>query len=408
MTHTFLCIRTLQTALLLLAGGASQLALAQASSPRGSWPVTAAQRAAAQQAGEAGVPLADLRAGAPEVYEVKRGDTLWSIAGLYLQSPWRWPQLWGMNMQEVGNPHLIYPGQQLELVREGGRARLRMAGRDGAAPGELPTVKLEPRTRSQGLPDLALPTLRPGLIEPFLAEPLVISDAQLAQAPRLVAAGDSRVLFTRGDRAYARGPASAPMATPETDASHASSGRDWVVVRGARTLRDPVSGQSLGVEVQMVGRARLVRAEAAQTSPPVPASVDIISARQELRAGDQLLPVPPRQFVSYAPRAPETPIPGALVLAVYGDAVSTVGQNQIVALNKGAADGLASGHVLAILQAGRHITDRDAQGKPQQLALPEERNGLLMVFRTFEHVAYALVMETREGVKVGDRLVTPR
>lgn len=408
MTHTFLRVRTLQAALLLLVGSVSQMALAQASSPRGGWPVTAAQRAAAQQAGEAGVPLADLRAGAPEVYGVKRGDTLWSIAGLYLQSPWRWPQLWGMNMQEVGNPHLIYPGQQLELVREGGRARLRMAGREGAAPGEPPTVKLEPRTRSEGLPDLALPTLRPGLIEPFLAEPLVISEAQLAQAPRLVGAGDSRVLFTRGDRAYARGPASAPMATPETDGSGASSGRDWVVVRGARTLRDPVSGQSLGVEVQMVGRARLVRAEAAQTRPPVPASVDIISARQELRAGDQLLPVPPRQFVSYAPRAPEAPIPGALVLAVYGDAVSTVGQNQIVALNKGAADGLASGHVLAILQAGRRITDRDAQGKPQQLALPEERNGLLMVFRTFEHVAYALVMETREGVKVGDRLVTPR
>ncbi len=408
MTHTFLRIQALRAALLLLAGSVSQISLAQVSSPRGGWPVTPAQRAAAQQSAEAGVPLADLRAGAPEVYVVKRGDTLWSIAGLYLQSPWRWPQLWGMNMQEVGNPHLIYPGQQLELVREGGRARLRMAGREGAAAGEPPTVKLEPRTRSEALPDLALPTLRPGLIEPFLAEPLVISEAQLAQAPRLVAASDSRVLLTRGDRAYARGPAGAPMAMPEAEGSSAGSGRDWVVVRGARNLRDPVSGQSLGVEVQMVGRARLVREEAAQANPPVPASVDILSARQELRAGDQLLPLPPRQFVSYAPRAPEAPLPGALVLAVYGDAVSTVGQNQVVALNKGTADGLASGHVLAVLVEGRRVTDRDAQGKPQAIALPEERNGLLMVFRAFDHVAYALVLETRQGVKVGDQLAPPR
>ena len=151
-----------------------------------------------------------------------------------------------------------------------------------------------------------------------------------------------------------------------------------------------------------------MREEAAQANPPVPASVDILSARQELRAGDQLLPLPPRQFVSYAPRAPQAPLPGALVLAVYGDAVSTVGQNQVVALNKGSTDGLASGHVLAVLVEGRRITDRDAQGKPQAIALPEERNGLLMVFRAFDHVAYALVLETRQGVKVGDRLAPPR
>lgn len=375
--------------------------LAQAASV--TWPVTPAQKAQAQQVAQAGVPLADLAPGAPERYTVKRGDTLWAIAGLFLQSPWRWPQLWGMNMGEIANPHLIYPGQQLELVREGDRARLRVAGRPegGGAPGEPPTVKVQPRVRGEALPDLALPTLRPNLIEPFLADPLVVSEAELAQAPRLVAASDSRVLLTRGDRAYARGPQGAPLAGPEAT-------RDWVVVRNPRPLRDPATGRALGLEVQTVGRARLLRGESAQAQPPVPASLDILSARQELRAGDRLMPLPPRQFVSYAPRAPEVPVSGAQVLAIYGDTVATVGQNQVVALNKGSVDGLASGHVLAILQEGRRITDTSGEGRAQALQLPEERNGLLMVFRTFEHVAYALVLETRQGVKVGDRLIAPR
>ena len=392
-------------------------------SPHGpAWPVTPAQRAQARQVAQAGVPLADLTPGAPERYTVQRGDTLWAIAGLYLRSPWRWPQLWGMNMAEITNPHRIFPGQVLELVREGGLARLRLAGRSPGAESEPTTVKLEPRVRGEALPDLALPTLRPGLIEPFLADPLVVSEAELARAPRLVAASDSRVLLTRGDRAYARGPQGAPLVGPEGSGdAHAraaaaeaagspvnASVRDWVVVRSPRPLHDPVTGQVLGVEVQTVGRARLLRGESAQAQPPVPASMDIVAAKQELRAGDRLLPAPARQFVSYAPRAPEVPITGAQVLAIYGDTVATVGQNQVVALNKGTDDGLASGHVLAILQEGRRITDTSGEGRPQTMQLPAERNGLLMVFRSFAQVSYALVLETRQGVKVGDRLVAPR
>ncbi len=436
--HTFCLFSARHAAGLLTAGllaTALGLSAAQAqevnappsplSSPHApAWPVTPAQRAQARQVAQAGVPLADLSPGAPERYTVRAGDTLWAIAGLYLRSPWRWPQLWGMNMAEISNPHRIYPGQMLELVREGGLARLRLAGRAPGAEGAPPTVKLEPRVRGEALPDLALPTLRPGLIEPFLADPLVVSEAELARAPRLVAASDSRVLLTRGDRAYARGPQGAPLVGPEgpgdASASAAESAeesaatpapgyvRDWVVVRSPRALRDPATGQVLGLEVQTVGRARLLRGESAQAQPAVPASMDIVSAKQELRAGDRLLPLPARPFVSYAPRAPEVPITGAQVLSIYGDTVATVGQNQVVALNKGADDGLASGHVLAILQEGRRITDASGEGRPQPLQLPAERNGLLMVFRTFAQVSYALVLETRQGVKVGDRLVAPR
>lgn len=399
--------------LALVAGLLPLAGMAQSPGARSPYPVTPTQRATAQQVAQAGVPLAEIAPGAPDTYTVKSGDTLWAIAGLYLRRPWRWPELWGMNLQEISNPHLIYPGQRLELVRDGDRARLRLAGTAAAAAGaEPPTVKLAPRTRSEALPDLALPTLRADLIEPFLVEPMVITEEQLARAPRLVSASDSRVLITRGDRAYARGPADAPMlepaegTTPSSGASPAAP-VDWVVVRGSRVLRDPASGQPLGLEVQTVGRARLVRGESPLSSPPVPASLDIISARQELRVGDRLLPVPPRQFVSYSPRAPQSPLPGAQVLAVYGDAVSTVGQNQVLVINKGAADGLASGHVLAVLQEGRRVTDR-VDGQAQVLQLPDERNGLLMVFRAFDRVAYALVLDTRQGVKVGDRLVSPR
>src|SRR5690606_27113534 len=150
---------------------------------------------------------------------VKRGDTLWAISGIFLKSPWRWPELWGMNMQEVQNPHRIYPGQQLFLEKANGRARLRMAqnggvGADGT-PGGLQTIRVSPRTRYESLADSSIPTLQPHLIEPFLAEPIIVGEGELDRAPRLVATQDTRVLITRGDRAYARGRTGTPL--KETD-----------------------------------------------------------------------------------------------------------------------------------------------------------------------------------------------
>lgn len=375
---------------------------AQAQAPAGpALPVTPQQRAIAQQVAQAGVPLSELAAGAPDEYTVKPGDTLWGIAGLYLRSPWRWPELWGMNLPDIRNPHLIFPGQRLELTREGDRARLRVAGPPQGGP--PPTVRLSPRTRAEPLADPGLPTLQPHLIEPFLAEPVVVAPDALERAPRLVAAADQRVLIARGDRAYARGPAGAPLTEPA-----AGTDRRWVVVRATRVLRDPVSGEVLGHEAQTLGRGVLVRGEAPQASPPVAASLDIVNVREEIRAGDRLLPEPARPFVSYVPRAPEVALPGAAVAAVYGTAVSTAGPNQVVAINKGAADGLASGHVLRLLRSGQVVVDRAAPDGERRVQLPDEHNGLLMVFRVFDRVAYALVLETVTGVRVGDRLAPPR
>ncbi|MBX3660056.1 MAG: LysM peptidoglycan-binding domain-containing protein [Ramlibacter sp.] len=391
-----------------LCGTLAAFATAQAQT----FPITADQKATAQQVAQAGVPLSELAANAPDQYTVKSGDTLWAISGLFLKSPWRWPELWGMNLQEVRNPHRIYPGQQLFLDKANGLARLRMGQAGGSADGQPPTetVKVSPRTRYETLADSAIPTLQTHLIEPFLAEPVIVNDGVLQAAPRIVATQEGRVLLSRGDRAYARGNPEAPLTLGKGRAN------DFRVFRDATPLRDPVTKAVLGYEAQYVGKAVLVRGEGSRDvvdgdgkkqSTPVPATIDIVASKEEMRTGDRLLPEPPRELVSYVPRAPEGKVAGAIV-SMYGTAVANAAQNQIVVINRGTADGIESGHVLAILKDGQSLLDRTQPGRPTAIKLPDERNGLLMVFRPFEKLSYALILETSEGVKVGDRVVNPR
>jgi hypothetical protein len=373
-------------------------------------PITPGQRATAQQVAQAGVPLSELAPNAPDSYTVKRGDTLWAISGIFLRSPWRWPELWGMNMDQVRNPHLIFPGQHLVLEKVDGRARLRLAQPGDGLPPE--TVRLSPQVRATPLGEGALPTLPAHLIEPFLAEPLIVGAGVLEASPRIVATPENRVLITQGDRAYARSSSGTPLATgPGTEANL------FRVVRNAKPLVHPVTRTVLGYEAQYVGRAELVRGEGVQTvtgpdgravSTPIPATVDIVSAREEIRAGDRLLPEPARQIHSYAPRAPKMPVDGGVVVSMYGDAVRLAGQNQIVVINKGTADGIEVGHVLAVVSDGQARVDRTRPGVRETIQLPDERNGLLMVFRPFEKLSYALVLETSLGVGVGNRVTVPR
>jgi nucleoid-associated protein YgaU len=391
----------------LAVAGALQAAPAMAQN----FPITPGQRSTAQQVAQAGVALDELSPNAPDQYTVKRGDTLWAISGLFLKSPWRWPELWGMNMAEIRNPHLIFPGQELFLDKSSGRALLRMrqAGLAGDAPTD--TVRVSPRTRIQSLASSALPTIQPHLIDPFLSEPIIVGEDALTLAPRIVAASDDRVLMTRGDRAYARGQASSPLVEAATNRAN-----EYRVFRNARPLRDPVTRAVLGYEAQYLGKASLVRGESVQQTrtpdgesrtTPVPATIDIVSAREEMRVGDRLLPEPPRELVSYVPRAPGTRIEGAVV-SMYGSAVAMAGQNQVVVINKGRADGIETGHVLAILKDGAAVIDKSQPGQREQIKLPDERNGLLMVFRPFDKLSYALVLEITDGVRVGDRVVNPR
>lgn len=377
------------------------------------YPVTSGQRSTAEQVAQAGVPLAELAPDAPDQYTVKRGDTLWAISGMYLKTPWRWPELWGMNMEEVRNPHLIYPGQVLVLEKVDGRARLRVRGEGGGEP--LETVRVSPRVRIEPLADGgAVPTLQPNLIEPFLAEPLIIDEAVLKAAPRIVGVPENRVLITRGDRAYARGMAATPLLLKKPGRVDA-----YRVFRDARAIKHPATGALLGYESAYLGRAELVRSESTQVVPVsyflftknestvVPATIDIVAAKSEIRIGDRLLPEPPRQFLTYAPHAPAAPTAGTIV-SVYGDAVSLAGQNQVVLIDKGTADGIDNGTVLAILKAGQQSRDRTQDGEHATIKLPDERNGLLMVFRPFEHLSYGLILEIADTVQIGDRVASPR
>lgn len=371
-------------------------------------PVTAEQKAVAAQVAQAGIPLGELAADAPDNYTIKPGDTLWAISGLFLKSPWRWPELWGMNLGDIKNPHRIYPGQRLFLERKDGRATLRTSASASESP-PTETVRVSPRTRYETLESGALPAIKAHLIEPFLAEPIIVDEQGLQNAPRIVAAQDSRVLLTRGDRAYARG----QTGTPLLDAP--GKQQEFRIFRSATPLKDPTSGEILGYEAQYVGKAVLIRSETSQTitgkdgkesTEITPATIDILAAKEEMRVGDRLLPEPARELLSYVPRAPAGAIDGRIV-SVYGSAVVNAAQNQVVVINKGSRDGMERGHVLAIQKYGERLVDKTDATRPT-IKLPDERNGLLMVFRTFDRLSYALVLDITDGVKVGDRLINPR
>ena len=385
---------------------AALAATGAATAQQPSHPVTAAQRATAQQTAQNGIPVAELAANAPETYVVKRGDTLWGIAGMYLQRPWRWPELWGMNLQAVANPHRIYPGQTLYLDRQGGYARLSTT-RPGST--EPETVRLSPRTRTESLADLALPTLKPHLIEPFLVEPIVVDDGTFAHAPRIVATTDERVLMASGDRAYVRGESGKPLLREPGEP------RRFQVYRDAVALKDPLTGDILGYEGQYLGKAELIKGEGLEESSDgrghsvaeyVPATVMLTNTKEDVRAGDRLLPAPERTFSSYVPHAPEMEV-DARVVSIYGSTkVRYAAQNQVVTINKGIADGIEPGHVLQIVTQGDRILDQTDPDRAT-IKLPSERNGLAMVFRTFDRVSYVLLLQLGSGVRVGDRLINP-
>ena len=355
------------------------------------FPITQQQRSTAQQVAEAGVPLSELAPNAPDSYTVKRGDTLWGVSGLFLKSPWRWPEMWGMNLQQIRNPHLIFPGQMLYLDKSNGLARLRV----GQVISDSGDAKLSPRVREGSLDD-AITTVPLHLLEPFFNEAVIFDNSdELLNAPRLVATQEGRVLLSRGETAYVRG--------------ELGGRREWRLFREPKPLRDPATREVLGYEAQYVGTLGLVREGAEGTGADgkplvVPSTFTVNSIRQEAMVGDRLAPVPPRDFNNMAPHAPRQDVAGQIV-SIYGDALSA-GQSQIVALNRGAQDGLDRGTVLALWRDGRTIRDMTLADKPL-IKLPDERHGLLLVFRVFDRMSYALILNVQEPVKAGDRFSQP-
>ncbi len=355
------------------------------------FPITEQQRSTANKVAQDGVALSELAPNAPDSYTVKRGDTLWDISKLFLKSPWRWPELWGMNLEQIRNPHLIYPGQVLYLDKSNGRARLRV-GQPAGTPGS--TVKLQPRVRSSAADDGAIASIPLNLIEPFLNEAVIFGANELDSAPRIVAAREGRVLIGRGDTAYVRG--------------DLGTQRDYRIFREPRPLRDPSTNEILGYEANYVGAAEYIRPGETRNSSGkaevVPATFTVTSIRQEAGVGDRLSPVPPNEFSNYAPHAPQGAMAGQIV-SVYGEALQA-GQNQIVSLNRGTRDGMERGHVLALWRDGITAIDSTDPSRPT-IKLPDERHGTLFVFRVFDRMSYALILTVKEPVKAGDRFTQP-
>jgi nucleoid-associated protein YgaU len=320
-----------------------------------------------------------VKADAPDSYTVVKGDTLWGIAGRFTDAPWRWPELWDLNKDQIKNPHLIYPGDVIRLDRLSGR--LSIAG--GA--GRSDPNRLSPRVRDEGSTDKAIPSIPASIIEPFLSRPLVVEPDGLDKAPTIVATEDNRVVISAGNRAYVSG-----MAEGKPDSG-------WYIYRQGKALVDPDTEQTLGYEAMYLGTARQLRAGD-------PATVELTSATEEVGTGDKLIPIGKPEIVTYAPHAPATFVKGRII-SIYGarGRLAEEGQAAIVALNRGASDGLEVGHVLALHTQSSAI--KVANGNTLQT--PEERYGLVFVFRVFERVSYALVMKVSRPVNNLDIVQTP-
>jgi len=317
-----------------------------------------------------------VKASAPDSYVVVKGDTLWSIAGRFTDAPWRWPELWNLNKDQIKNPHLIYPGDVIRLDRLAGR--LSIAGRKDPN-------RLSPRVRDEGSTDKAIPSIPSSIIEPWLSRPLVVEPDGLDKAPTIIATQDERVVIATGSRAYVAG-----MAEGKPDSG-------WYIYRQGKALVDPDTEQTLGFEALYLGTARQLRAGD-------PATVELTSTTQEVGKGDKLIPIGKPELVTYAPHAPATFIKGRVISIYPGRGrLAEEGQGAIVALNRGASDGLEIGHVLALYT--QSVAVKVADGATLQT--PEERYGLVFVFRVFERVSYAVVMKISQPVNNLDIVQTP-
>lgn len=376
-----------------LALAAVLLALPPAAPARPDLAVSPAQRATAEAAAEAGVPLDALAPNAPDDHLVVPGDTLWGIASLFLRTPWRWPELWGLNLDMVRNPHRIYPGQRLVLERVDGRARLRLASPAAPDGPALPPLRLSPRVRDLGPAEAPVPPVPLAALRQFLRQTLSFEPGEPARAPRVVAGPEGRRLLGPGDLVHVHGDL---------------AGRcGWQVFRAARPLHDPQDGRLLGHEARRVADADCPPSTglAARGGDPDLATLRLVDALEEVHPQDRLAPAEPLALEALSPRPPAAAVE-ARVVAPAGE-VLQAGPYQVVSVNRGQAQGLAPGQVLALWQAGATLLDRDDEGRPLRRRLPDERHGLLLLVRVHEHLAYGLVVEAGRPVMAGDRVTAP-
>jgi LysM repeat protein len=337
------------------------------------WAVSATALAQAPKA-----PLT-FKPDAPERYTVVPGDTLWSIAERYTDSPWRWNELWNRNKDDIKNPHRIYPGNVIVLDRSKGELAV-----------SADTVRLSPQIRAESTASTAVPSIPPSIIEPFLTRPLVVEPDGLDKAPTIIAAEDNRVIMAAGARVFVRGIGNSKEPV-------------WFLYRRGKALNDPDTKTVLGYEANYLGTAQVVR-------DGEPAVVLITSVTQEVSIGDKLVAAGKPEVPTYAPRAPSTQVQGR-VISIYGGGarLGEAGNRSVITINRGKSQGVEVGNVLALLRPGATVADasrtRDSGTAP--LTLPNERYGLAFVFRVFDRVSYALVMNITKPVNTQDLVQNP-
>ncbi|MBL4794734.1 MAG: LysM peptidoglycan-binding domain-containing protein [Pseudomonadales bacterium] len=324
-----------------------------------------------------------LKSGHPERHYVERGDTLWGIAESFLNDPWLWPEIWHINDQ-IENPHLIYPGDIIKLVYIGGVPKLTVerAGQNVTMLADG-TIKLSPKARVTPL-DSVIPAIPLDKIQSFLVDHRIVERGALDDAPYILAGGEEHILMGTGDMFYARG---------EFTGAEAAFG----VYRGGEVFKDPDTGEVLGFEALELGLSRVMSVEGDI------ARLRLLSANEDVRIGDRLLETEERKVDSvFYPKSPADEIEGRII-HVFGG-VRNVSQYSVVVLNKGDRDNLGVGDVLAVHRVGAQVRDRLTN---ELIQLPSEKSGLVIVFRTFEKLSFALVLTAQRTLKVFDEVKNP-
>jgi hypothetical protein len=351
--------------------------------------VTATEAAIAamneMQPAEAPAQTAQLiRPDAPMNYTVKRGDTLWDIAAVFLKDPWFWPEIWQINPQ-VANPHLIYPGDVLSLAYgNAGDAHVSISQYSGA--------RLQPRLRSEDLegPIDAMPY---AAIAAFLSKPSVMTQEEILGAPHILAFRDGHMIGGTGHEAYVQ------------HLNNAALNQRYTVVHVGEPIYDYTTNEMVGYQTNYVATA-VVNAPGQGTTKTM-----LTEASREALRGDRLVQQDGEAPLSFTPHAPTGEV-HANIIAI-ADNATEVGQYQVVMLNRGERHGLTPGTVLAVDQRGEVVQDvwkrrpfgKEAMG--ENIELPYERAGTLMVFKVFNRVSYALVIGARAPMQVADRVYSP-
>ena len=313
----------------------------------------------------------------PDRYVVVKGDTLWDISAMFLRDPWLWPEVWYVNPQ-IANPHLIYPGDILNLVYVDGQPQLRMTR-------GYPTVDLGPQIREQSLAD-AIPTIPIDAIRPFLTRALVVDANELDSAPYVVASAGEHVITGVSDRVYVRG----------IDDSEASV---YDIFEPGGPYIDPDTNEVLGYEALYVGTGPIEQFGD-------PSTLFLAETTREIRTGDRLRPAEQASPIThYQPHAPGEDLEGHIISVI--DGVTQIGQFNVVAIDLGTREGIEVGHVFRVFSKGHVIKDSFSGKRNDTVKLPDEDAGLLMVFRTFDKVSFGLIMKATSAIHINDFVRTP-